>query len=483
MKLRTIGSILLSAALLLSFVGNANGSIFHKEQNHSYEIQKFSSSDDTYADSQWYINNPGFYTNYSFKTSHKINSDEGIDTNVGKAWDYIKQKENEKHEVVVAVIDTGVDYNHPDLAKNMWINKGEIPGDNIDNDHNGYVDDIYGWDFYNQDASVYAYEEEDGQQRASYEDNDNHGTHVAGIIAAVANNNQGIAGIASNVNIKIMSLKVNGGTNGSGNMDNAVQAINYAEKMGADICNISWGALGYTQQLRDTIKNSKMLFVAAAGNFTADNDLQPVYPASFHFNNMISVTAIDALGQLGEKADFGLKSVDVAAPGIDIYSTVVGGYDYMSGTSMAAPQVSAIAALVYAAGNKPDAAQVKSIILNNVKELSQLKGVIKYNGIPDAYQIVKAVNEVNKKSEEKSNAFVLDQNSKPVNEQEMKEIKLPKHGAIHEDVNSVEDILPKENAMVTITLFGQINSFSTDIIKLNKTIHSDWKRRSLYRRI
>lgn len=483
MKLRSIGSILLAAALLLSFEGNINRSVFHNEQDHSSEIRKFSTSDDTYADSQWYIKNSGHYINYSDKSNQEFSSNKGIDMNVAKAWDYIKKAEKAKHEVVVAVIDTGIDYNHPDLANNIWTNPGEIPGDNIDNDNNGFVDDVHGWDFYNQDASVYEYEEKDDQKIASYSDNDNHGTHVAGIIAAVANNNQGIAGVASDVNIKIMSLKVNGGPNGSGNMEDAVKAIKYAEKMGAKICNISWGALGYTEELRIAIKQSKMLFVAAAGNFASNNDEQPVYPSNFGFDNLISVTAVDSMGALGEKADYGVGSVDIAAPGIDIYSTVVGGYDYMSGTSMAAPQVSAVAALAYAEDNRLSAVQVKNLILNHIKPLPQLKGFVKHEGIPDAYELIKAAGELNQKNEINAKVYVNNQTPMLPGVSSIKDQEIEKRQPIQDRRMGPEDILQKDSTKVIITLFGEFNTTTTELFKQNKTLYSDWKRRSRYRRI
>ena len=247
---------------------------------------------------------------------------------------------------------------------------------------------------YNKDASVchYGKEQTNGVFEALNEDNDDHGTHVAGIIGAVSNNNIGIAGVASNINIKIMALKINGGPKGSGNVSDAIEAIKYATMMGADICNLSWGTSQYTSALRQIMKESDMLFVAAAGNSGDNNDEKPVYPACLNLNNLISVTFIDSAGELSSLSNYGTDSVDVAAPGEDIFSTVVGGYVSMSGSSMAAPQVSAVAAILYANNDHLYPANVKEILVKNIKLIPDLEGRIRYAGIPSAYQSLIAAN-------------------------------------------------------------------------------------------
>lgn len=354
-------------------------------------------SNDTFYNTQWAIDNPGYY---SFISENNIIKKEGIsdvDMDVLEAWDYMDEK---SEEVVVAIVDTGVDYNHQDLSNNMWINKTEIPNDGIDNDENGYIDDINGWDFYNNDSTVCHYLNEN-TKKASPIDNDNHGTHVAGIIAAVGNNNEGIAGVASNINIKIMPLKVNGGPNGSGTISDAIEAIKYATKMGADICNISWGGSYNNEALNEVIKESDMLFIAAAGNGGNDNDIHPIYPASLQYDNIISVTNVNAYGELTDTSNYGAKSVDIAAPGEDIYSTTVGGYSYMSGSSMAAPYVTAVCALLYSYGDDIYPSNIKDILLNNIKPIISKKSLIKYPGIPSAYSVV-----LNKNS-------IINDNTKP----------------------------------------------------------------------
>jgi len=353
-------------------------------------IHTFSLTNDPFIDSQWYIDNKGEYSNMKEIMVRQTKSTENVDMDVAEAWSAMEESGVPEREVIVAVIDTGVDYQHPDLAANIWINAGEIPGDGIDNDQNGYIDDVNGWDFYNNDATVghYKYSDEKKAYIADPNDNDNHGTHVAGIIAAVANNNTGIAGIASNINIKIMPLKINGGKSGDGDIQNALDAIKYAQRMGADICNMSWGTRTYSKELEQAMKESDMLFVAAAGNTGDNNDEIPVYPASLALDNVISVTFINAYGGMTGYSNFGANSIDLAAPGSDIYSTIVGGYDTMSGSSMAAPQVTAVAALLYAFDDHLYAANVKSLITSSIKTLEYLDGVTIYGGIPSAYEAI-----------------------------------------------------------------------------------------------
>ncbi len=349
-------------------------------------------SNDTYADTQWAIDNPGHYAYLTQAGRLNIPSIADIDMDVLDAWKKLSEDGLPKREVIVAVIDTGVDYTHPDLVDHMWINEGEIPGDNIDNDGNGYVDDYYGWDFYNDDNTVchYIYSERLKQNVALPEDNDDHGTHVAGIIGATLDNGIGVAGIASKVDVKIMALKINGGPKGTGTLADAVEAIKYATSMGADICNLSWGTSSYTASLMQVMEESDMLFVAAAGNTGDDNNFQPVYPASLKLDNLISVTFIDSNGQLTDYSNYGLDSVDIAAPGEDIMSTIVGSYGSMNGSSMAAPQVSAIAALIYASNDHVYPKSVKELILTNRKELPGLREYMRYPGIPSAYQSLQA---------------------------------------------------------------------------------------------
>lgn len=254
-----------------------------------------------------------------------------VDMNVPEAWAVTTGGA----DLVVAVIDDGVDLSHPDLAARRWVNPGEIAGNGIDDDGNGHVDDVNGWDFCNDDATV-------------HDADDFHGTHVAGTIAA-SGNGAGIAGVAPNV--RIMAVKFLGDDPGCGTDSQAAAAIHYAISHGADIINASWGGAGYSRTLETAIADApEVLVVAAAGNSDSNNDDFPVYPASFELGNVLSVAAIHNAGHLTGATNYGPSSVDLSAPGEDILSTLPGGgYGLRSGTSMAAANATGVAALAASA--------------------------------------------------------------------------------------------------------------------------------------
>jgi len=358
------------------------------------QASDFEYPDDPYNDALWAFDNPGYYTHYygSFPvTQHSL---EGIDMNIWGAWENYPLAKDETRTVIIAVIDTGIDYRHPDLKDHMWTNPNEIPDNGIDDDGNGYVDDIYGWDFYNNDASVCHYMETENGYTAHPDDNDNHGTHIAGIIAATANNSIGIAGVASNVNVQIMSLKIHGGSTSSGSVANAIKAIRYAESMGADICNLSWGTPNYNQSLELVIRESSMLFVTAAGNNGNNNNSTPVFPANLRLPNLISVAYIKDDGRLASDSNYGVSTVDLAAPGDNIYSTLVGSYGYSSGSSMAAPHITGLAAMLYAYQENIYPARVKEIIINTMTPLDSLGNHVINPGIPNAEAAVISLQEL-----------------------------------------------------------------------------------------
>jgi subtilisin family serine protease len=265
--------------------------------------------------------------------------------------------------VTVAVIDTGIDYSHPDLSSQMWINPGEnCPGcrtDGIDNDGNGYVDDWRGWDFANGDNNPM--------------DDNGHGTHVAGTIGATGNNGIGVTGV--NWRVRLLPLKFLSAA-GTGTTADAVSAVLYAADKGATVLNNSWGGDEYSQALADAITVADThgaLFVAAAGNSGTDNDSMPTYPASYALPNVLTVAATDNSDQLAYFSNVGRKSVDLAAPGLNIYSTWPGGtYQYMSGTSMAAPHVSGAVALAKAAFPSATGVGLKALLLESVDPLASL---------------------------------------------------------------------------------------------------------------
>ncbi|HMO34401.1 MAG TPA: S8 family serine peptidase, partial [Gemmatales bacterium] len=233
---------------------------------------------------------------------------------------------------IVAVIDTGVDFTHPDIAPNMWRNTAEISGNGIDDDGNGYVDDVFGYNFVNNNGNVM--------------DLHGHGTHVAGILGAKGNNGIGITGV--NWNVQIMALRFLD-ANGRGSTSDALRALNYAVQMGATISNNSWTSPAYDAALETGIRNAGAaghIYVTAAGNSGTNISVNKVYPASYEADNLITVAALDSSNRLAGWSNRG-PLVDIAAPGASIFSTLPNGkYGYMSGTSMAAPFVTGAVALV-----------------------------------------------------------------------------------------------------------------------------------------
>ncbi len=275
--------------------------------------------------------------------------------NAPAAWDI----RTDASSVTVAVIDTGVQLSHPDLANNKWTNPGEIAGNGIDDDGNGYVDDINGWDFANNDASYYDSTADD------------HGTHVSGTIGGVGNNGIGVAGVSWNV--KIMALKFLTATGGS--TTNAISAIQYATQMGADIISASWGGGGYDQALKDAIEAFPGLFIAAAGNDASNNDATPSYPATYNSANIVSVASTTETDGMSSFSNWGATTVDLGAPGSNIYSTWPSNtYNTISGTSMATPHVSGAAALILANDPSLTPAQLKAKLMDFADPIAALSG-------------------------------------------------------------------------------------------------------------
>lgn len=281
--------------------------------------------------------------------------------------------------VTVAVIDTGVDIHHPDLKDSLWVNSGETGVDSfgrdkatngIDDDGNGYVDDVHGWNFVNRNNNV--------------RDTIDHGTHISGIIAS----SKGIApGVA-----KIMVLKYyNPKASAYENLQNTISAIRYAIKMKAQIINYSAGGLDKSpteeKAIREALDN-KILFVAAAGNEKTNSDIRGFYPADYDLENILSVTAVDPNKKVLESSNYGKNSVDIAAPGQSIYSTLPGGqFGYMSGTSQATAVVSGIAALLISA--QPHLTEPKDIIrqlLASGEREASLIGKTKSNSLVNSYR-------------------------------------------------------------------------------------------------
>ena len=345
------------------------------------KYQRLAGSSIEYAEPNYILkadlfpNDPDFSSMYNLRNIGQNGGVQGADIAASEAWNTTTGS-----TIVVAVIDTGVDYTHPDLAANMWTNEGEIPNNGIDDDGNGYVDDYRGWDFYNHDNDPY--------------DDYSHGTHVAGTIAAVGNNGIGVVGVCWRA--KIMPLKFLGAS-GAGSTAEAVNAILYATKMGARIMSNSWGGGGYSQALRDAIQaadDAGVIFVAAAGNSASDNDLAAHYPSNYECKNIIAVAATDNYDCLASFSCYGLTSVDIAAPGVAILSTIPGGgYSSYSGTSMATPHVAGAAALAWSHAPAKTHAQIISDILNGSTPLSTLDGKVAAGGRLNLQQMLNPDND------------------------------------------------------------------------------------------
>ena len=311
-------------------------------------------------------------------TGQTVNVDPGIagaDINAPEAWDITTGSP----DFVIAIIDSGFNYNHPDLAANAWLNPGEIAGNGIDDDGNGYVDDMRGWDFYSNDSDPM--------------DDNGHGTHCGGTIGGVGNNGLGVAGV--NWQCKMMGLKFLG-SGGSGSTSGAVSAVNYLVGKGVKVSNNSWGGGGFSQTLYDAIAASRAIghvFVAAAGNNNTNTDGTAYYPQGYALDNIISVAASDNNDQRASFSNYGGASVDLAAPGVNIYSTYTNtptgtSYAYLNGTSMATPHVTGVVALVQSLHADWTYSQVRGRILATVRPVAAFSSITATGGVLDAYAAV-----------------------------------------------------------------------------------------------
>lgn len=279
----------------------------------------------------------------------------GVDIGVKAAWE---TSVGSRTGPIVAVIDTGIDLNHQDLKDNIFVNEREIPGNGIDDDGNGVIDDVNG------------YNAASGDNKPN--DENGHGSHVSGTIGAVGNNGKGITGV--NQQARILPIRFLD-KNGAGTADAAIKALVYANDMGARVVNNSWGGNKFNQLVFDAMANSEALFVCAAGNEAYDNDLRPVYPADYPLDNIISVTAHDRRNEFPRFANRGEKSVELAAPGVDVFSTLPSNkYGLLSGTSMASPHVAGAATLLATVHPEASNEDLKFLLMNNLDELPEKFG-------------------------------------------------------------------------------------------------------------
>ena len=279
----------------------------------------------------------------------------GVDISALQAWTITKGS----NDIKIAVIDTGVDYNHKDLKRNIMVNDLELNGiAGVDDDGNGHIDDVYGYDFANNDGDPM--------------DGNGHGTHCAGVIGATHDSN-GIAGVMANVKILPIKFLTD---KGSGDLASAIQSIDYAIARGVHVMSNSWGGGGKSMALFEAIQRAQdagISFIAAAGNENNNNDKKPTYPATYELDNVISVGAMDAKGKRANFSNYGTNTVHVFAPGVNTYSTVPGNkYQKMSGTSMACPHVAGVAGLLLA--NEPNLTytEIKERLMNTAIKSSEL---------------------------------------------------------------------------------------------------------------
>jgi subtilisin family serine protease len=307
---------------------------------------------DTYFSLQWGMHNTG-------QTIQGVAGVSDADIDATEAWDTVTGA-----GVVVAIIDTGTDWDHPDLAANIWTNPGEIAGNGQDDDGNGYIDDVHGWDFYDSDSNP--------------DDVDGHGSHTAGTVGAVGNNGIGVAGVAWSC--EMVPLRFLGPQGGF--TSDAISAVEYCTTNGIRISNNSWGGGGFSSALNNAIAASKSIghvFVAAAGNDGTNNDSTPHYPSNYSQDNIISVAATDNRDGIAEEAtwgsNYGATTVDIGAPGVNIASTwSAGGYVWSGGTSMATPHVAGVAVLLLGQNPGWTYSQIIDRIYNTARPLSELAG-------------------------------------------------------------------------------------------------------------
>ncbi|MCB0391872.1 MAG: S8 family serine peptidase [Bdellovibrionales bacterium] len=302
------------------------------------------------------------------------NGDRGVDILAREAWELTTGSK----DVIVAVIDTGVDYSHPDLQENMWVNKAEQQGSpGVDDDNNGFVDDIYGYNFADKSSDPM--------------DDQGHGTHCSGTIGAKGNDGVGVVGV--NWDVSIMALKFLD-SEGAGTLEGAIGAIDYAIANGARVLSNSWGGYFESTALEEAVKRTNQanaIFIAAAGNERNNNDKRKkLNPASIQIDNVVSVAAVAKSGSMAWFSNFGEKFVHLGAPGVDIYSTKPNdSYGLSSGTSMATPHVSGVAALVLSRFPNLTNLELKEKLLNSTTPLTSLQGKTTTGGFLNAYEAVK----------------------------------------------------------------------------------------------
>ncbi|MDQ3041861.1 MAG: S8 family serine peptidase [Acidobacteriota bacterium] len=361
-----------SAETVAAQYAQMSGLVKYAEPNYEIKLDEpteFSTSDALLRESDAtpvMPNDPKFSEQWALNNSGQNGGKANADVAALKAW----LKTQGSSDVVVAVLDSGVDYKHTDLAANMWFRPDSVP--QYRDDELGTFNDAYGFNA--------------ADNLSDPMDENGHGTHCSGIIGAEGDNDEGIAGI--NWKVKIMPLKFMG-RGGFGTTKDAIEAINYAidrKRNGVNVrvINASWGSTMYSKALEDAIRaagEEGILFVAAAGNNGTSNDRSPHYPSNYNLPNVISVAALDRNDNLASFSNFGVKTVHIAAPGRDILSTWLGDdYREASGTSMATPYVAGVAALILASEPKLSVEKLRERVLKSVDKLAALDGKVESGG-------------------------------------------------------------------------------------------------------
>ncbi len=334
----------------------------YAEPNYIYKINRI--PNDEYLKYSWGL------VNFGQKIAQKgLDGIRGVDIGAEKAWNI----QTGSPEIVIAIVDTGLNFSSEDLRGNLWVNEGEIPNNGLDDDGNGFVDDIHGYDFANNDGDS--------------KDDNGHGSMCASVIGAKGGDGVGLVGVAWDV--RMMSLKY-ADFLGRGTTARVVMAIDYAIEMGADIISNSWGGSSYSDILKEAIERAHakgVLFVASAGNVGQNNDVTSHYPSNYEVPNVISVGAMTNRGKLWSDSNFGVETVDITAPGEHVVGkTLAGVLKLNSGTSFAVPYVSGVAALLLSNERDLTPEQIIERLKRTSRPFSVLKGRIASGGMVNAYQ-------------------------------------------------------------------------------------------------
>ncbi len=339
----------------LTFSRNAANTMESEKPSRMADLGVFKMNVDVKKKDSVIMNDPAIHKKWGLAKSNALD-----------AW----QLTTGSRDIIVAIVDTGIDVNHPDLKNNLWRNPGESGKDSqgrdkatngIDDDKNGYIDDVHGWNFVNKNHDL--------------KDNHGHGTHIAGIVGAEGGNNYGVTGVAPKVSLMI--LKYFDPNSASDNLTNTIKAFDYAVAMNAHVINYSGGGLEFSKKEFAAVKRAEqkgILFVAAAGNEHTNSDFNRYYPADYELDNIISVTAINPTLRVLSSSNYGEHTVDIAAPGENIYSTLPDNrFGPMTGTSQATAFVSGVAALLMSHNRDFDAKAVRKYILRTGDNLEWLK--------------------------------------------------------------------------------------------------------------